>query len=294
VNIKLGVVGVGSHGRWVANACMAEGAEIVAYDRHKADAVYGLGKRMPWQEMVAKGSELDGVLAMADPKTTLEVVTEAVKNGVAVLATKPLMVTDIDLLSEVKAPFMIDHWRLWSPDYRKIAEKFHSNALNVKGLRVKAFGNGPKRDFSSAFDYGWHAMAFVFDLLGATCNTLDEINVTGVDVLNKPDGRQLFVARSGYRHWPGSGSEGLPIELIFGNGGDEKTFEIEVAFSDGFKKITWPYQKDAGFQHMISGFLRSVNDKNRVGSARNIKEMFMGHQIYRALNTILKASASHQ
>lgn len=298
MSIKLGLVGVGNHGRMIANLCMAEGAEIAAYDRHKADIVYGFGKRMHWEEMTSKGSELDGVLAMADPETTLKVVSKAIKNGMPVLATKPLMIENIDLLSEVRAPLRVDHWRLWSPKYQRLATKFREDSLSIKGIKIKAYGNGPKRDFSGLFDYGWHALAFVFHLLGIASNTNDEMSIRSVEVLSTADRRQLFKINLGWKHWPGSSNiHGMPVEIITGNGADEKKFEVEVEFKDGTDKIEWPHPKDVGLQNMVSSFLRDINGwsrDNHTGSVANSKELFLSYEINRGLNKILQAAFDSQ
>lgn len=295
MSMKLGLVGVGNHGRMIANLCMAHGAEIAAYDRHKADIVYGFGKRMHWEEMTAKGSKLDGVLAMADPETTLKVVSRAIKNGVAVLATKPLMLEDIELLSEIKAPFRVDHWRLWSPKYQRLATKFREDSLSISGVKIKAYGNGPKRDFSGLFDYGWHALAFVFHLLGIASNTNDEMSIRSVEVLSTADKKQLFKIDLGWKKWPGSSNvHGLPIEIITGNGADEKKFEVEVEFKDGSEKIEWPHLKDVGLQNMVSAFLRDINGGGTTDGTASSKELFMSYEINRGLNKILQAAFDSQ
>jgi hypothetical protein len=166
--MNLGFVGVGPHAEKLARVLTELGAQVVCHDRaSSAPGPEWAGTRMSWRDMLTAG--LDGIVAVATPKVTTEVVREWFRgqrgNQPRLLATKPLLF-DGAPDCYVSANLHVDLWRLWSPSWRAFRDDLQSRGA-IESVNVVCVGNGPDRGYSGVLDYGPHAMAFVHDLLGA-------------------------------------------------------------------------------------------------------------------------------
>lgn len=230
--MKIGLIGTGPWGQTLARAFQKQGAEIVAYARSKPESVPGFGRRMAWEQM-PRAAGIDAIVTAGPPIVTFGAVMDCVAARTPVLATKPLMLTGPLRLS---APLYVDYVHLWSPCYLRLKEAVAGQ--KIASIAVDFYGCSPDRGFSSLLDYGPHALAFVFDLLG--CSRLE--NASRI--------------RGGKgRHAIGGVVKGVPVCLTVGNGfyvaskrllrvklanGRELRYEEEKPvgiFSDGAAKI---------------------------------------------------------
>jgi len=158
--MRLALVGVGPWGRLLARKMGDAGAKIVAYARGNGPDVDDLGMRVSL-DCLWRIDQLDGIIAAATPEVTMNLACHAAAEGLAVLATKPLMLAEP---VAIKAPFFVDYVRLWSRGY--VLLKGHVAGRRLYSIDIDLFGNGPLRPYPSLDDYGSHALAFVHDLLG--------------------------------------------------------------------------------------------------------------------------------
>lgn len=193
---RLGFVGVGRWAQKLATAFRECGAEIVAYDRGGDGEAPGFGARTTVQAMV-HGDVCDAVIACAPPDVTTEVALECARAGKRCVATKPLLWTewpDIFDRSHSAAPLnldtglretgllYVDLWRLYSPAWLALKEEVAGKL--IEHIDVSFCGNGPFRSFNGVLDYGPHALAFVYDLLGTTELTVGRIEFDMADLID--------------------------------------------------------------------------------------------------------------
>lgn len=182
--MRLGFVGVGKWAQRLADSFGKVGGETVAHDRktvpehaaHHPELFFvgcpgccvrkfptpPFGVYRPWREQVDDKS-IDAIIAVATPEVTTEVALACAAAGKPVMATKPLF----DHPEQIRAPFYVDFWRLWSRGWQHMKGPPHPHHSSWS---FRMLGNGPIREFPGLFDYGPHLMAFLGDLYGIRSN----------------------------------------------------------------------------------------------------------------------------
>jgi len=173
--VNLGFVGVGPWAQKLAAAFRECGAEVVAIDRKRADEYppncFASEKYVyqSWRGQI-ENPTIDAIIACAPPDVTTAVALECAKAGKRCVATKPLMWTEMPLrfssYERLTTCLYVDLWRLYSPAWLAMKEELRGKKIDR--IDVAFCGNGPFRSFNGALDYGPHALAFVFDLMGTT------------------------------------------------------------------------------------------------------------------------------
>ena len=209
--MKLALAGVGPWGRLLARKFQEAGAEIAAYARAGGPDVEGLGPRLTIDGL-CDAPGIAGVILATPPDVTLRLARRAAASGLAVLATKPLQ---LGAAIDLRAPFVVDYVRLWSPFYAQLKARAAGHV--VRRIRVVCCGPGPFRSFSSLDDYGPHALAFVHDLLGEQV-PLSQVQAT---TLHSEERRgNMHLAR-------GVAGETL-LDIEVGNAAVERCVRLEV------------------------------------------------------------------
>jgi len=112
--------------------------------------------------------QIDAIVACAPPDITTEVALECAKAGKRCVATKPLMWTEMPLrfssYERLTTCLYVDLWRLYSPAWLAMKEELRGKKIDE--VHIGFCGNGPHRSFPGVLDYGPHALAFMYDLLG--------------------------------------------------------------------------------------------------------------------------------
>jgi len=233
MTFRIGAVGVGPWSQKLATAFRECGAEIVAFDRKGAPnerganeirLADGFGEFRRWQEQLSDG-KIDALIICAPPDVTTEVALECAKAGKRCVATKPLMWTEVpahtywnvqDPDDGLSRSLYVDLWRLYSPAWLAMKEELRGKKIDR--IDVAFCGNGPFRSFNGALDYGPHALAFVFDLLGTT----DVCGLEPVELEPEDEKRQGKLYSVTMR------VGGVPIEMKIGNGADEPERSVYV------------------------------------------------------------------
>lgn len=162
--MNLGFVGVGKWAQKLAEQFRECGASIVAHDRKTIGTNLGYitdpgpwGRRRSWMSMV-EDEHVDAIIAVADPETTTKVALACAEAGKPVMATKPLVLTE---MPKIRAPFYVDLWRLWGDRWARA--KVEILASPLQNVTMILEGCGPMRGYPGPLDYGPHLMAFLFD-----------------------------------------------------------------------------------------------------------------------------------
>lgn len=158
--LRLALVGVGPWGTLLAQKFTQAGAEIVHHVRQNGPDVEHWGTRLPL-DALWEVNGLGGVLLATPPHLTLPLAQKAAAAGLAVLACKPLWLSEPMVL---RAPFFVDYVRLWSPAYALLKARVYGH--RIRRIDAVFVGKGPYREFSSLDDYGSHLLALTHDLLG--------------------------------------------------------------------------------------------------------------------------------
>lgn len=285
--MRLGFLGVGPWSQKLATAFRECGAEIVAYDRQHPGNTEGFGSWVQWRDMI-ESATIDALILCAPPEVTTEAALVCAKAGKRCVATKPLMLTAYPPLPPPEQSFSsvevyqahrlkdyaaldtslyVDLWRLYSPAW--IAMKEELWGKKIERVDVAFCGNGPFRSFPGVLDYGPHAMAFVFDLLGTTEMELrqafaghESATVSGVMLgLEMSCGETTIVMRIG--------------------NGTEKP-ERRVTVTTGDKRYTWS-EPEGGRESLSDGRLCELLVCEKSVSLRRFCRAFMAGESSRTL-----------
>ena len=324
--MRLGFVGVGHWAQKLATAFRECGAEVAAYDRNGSGDAPGFGQRMDWSSMVSLGS-IDAIIACAPPDVTTEVALACAKAGKRCVATKPLMWSEWPEFAEwpmfktmrerktgawatdaersdpgVQERFTrkknsellyVDLWRLYSPAWLAMKEELRDKKIDR--IDVAFCGNGPFRSFNGALDYGPHALAFVFDLLGTT--KLRQLDTDGIDWL-KADPRDC--AKRGVL-WVGRfEANGTEIEVRIGNGAktSQRWVSPTLASDDDANFCSWSEPSDDHPRHqkhvfnvVVNGIGLPMMEHDKSYALRRFCRAFMAGESSRTLEYSIAAQS---
>jgi predicted dehydrogenase len=244
--MKIGLIGVGPHGRKLAAAFQAEGAEIAGHTLHsKRDPVPGFGLVMTMPEMLRKCDAV--VLATSSPEANLANALDCAAAGVPVLVTKPLM---LEAPIELRAPFYVDYWRLWDPQY--LALKHAVRACGIRKITSNFYGNGPIRGFPGLLDYGPHVLAYLHDL------------IEGDLVFEPPiiEKREDDAERVKVTGWIGQDDAGADFFFRTGNGFTDRRYDLVVTTKYG---LDFSFESEATGVAAVSPMVRAFMDDVRTG-----------------------------
>jgi predicted dehydrogenase len=277
---RLGLIGVGAWGRRYIDTIRRRGdcrIDAVARNEKTSDVpVPSAEVCADWRDLVdraAKGS-IDGVITATTPEHQLEVAIECIERGVPLLVEKPLGLS-ADAADRARRnhersarhpPILVDYIHLWAPAYLELSRRVASDlqAGNIAQIVTEGFNWGPRRTWSSLYDYGPHDIAMVLALWQ---RPVDFELSSAHRIPSQTDGFELFDAH--FR------LDGVPIHISVGNGGAAKVRKLSVVVSTGktivyddtrpppFKLVDGdtpvPVGETSPLDEMLSAFLRSVD-----------------------------------
>ena len=244
----VGFVGVGRWAEKLRKAFVDEGWSVVCHTRRNPNSAGSShwGFKCSIEYMVAM-DDLDLIVCAADPVTTTHAAFLGVENCRPVLATKPLLRHP----THIAAPFVVDLWRLVSQPWASLVKIVSRE--EIIHVEVHMSGAGPYRDFPGVFDYGPHAMAFLYHL-----GIVFDIRTFDAVALESPKGELIGVSGKGTR-----GGKKCSIELVIGNGGTEGVREVLVDTPEGQHRFLEPqggsliYERPGG-EKFVSSQERSL------------------------------------
>ena len=172
-----------------------------------------------WDAMRRAGMHPDGIILACEPDRMEAISRRAVDDGVAILAEKPLTLSETTAAASVRAAagrdvlVMVNFVHLYSAGYRA----FRDALAGIEPLEriVSVGGNrGPDRVYMPAlWDYGAHDVAFALDIAGGEPREITAKRVEG------DDRNHVIAAELRF-------AGGLVAELTFGNRMREKQRQL--------------------------------------------------------------------
>lgn len=163
---RLGLIGLGRWGRnYVRTIESISDASIVSASRLNPDGSdHGFPVHQDWREVLKDG--VDGVIVSAHPSIHLEIARECSGLGIPVMLEKPMALSlhDAESMSDLRVPILVNHVHLFAPAFLKLREAYLSAGSPHVDIISCGCGNGPFRDYSSAWDYGPHDLSMCFSL----------------------------------------------------------------------------------------------------------------------------------
>lgn len=269
--MRFGIIGPGGWGRRVTKTLVANGAEIYCHVRKSDEPMEGMGLRMSMNELWTACSHrlVDAVAAFGPPEVVREAYEWCRDLRTPAILTKPLFIERVE--PEIKSAMIVDYVRLWSPRYKEVRETASALMAGSEGrpihVDVDMYGPGPVRGFSSLWDYGPHAVAFLMDVLAG-----------------QPGGQEIAIGKAmrwpGYEHGEmfhvrGHAPGNVTFDLHVGNGSRGVTSKrVRVTVGDEFCEYDelpgWVETTIRGekshhvtpnsIDHMVKSFLRDVVD----------------------------------
>jgi hypothetical protein len=243
---RLGWVGPGRWGQLVASVFRAFEAEVLFHVRSpmSTERAPGMGYLVSLQDLLfeANAKMVDAIVCTAPPEETLSFYETCKTLAIPTMLTKPLKLSSIGDLPPL-VPTVVDYVRLWSPQYHKIKQE--SQKAKIKRISIEFYGRGPYRSYPGLWDYGPHAVAFLFDLLGDQAYSISSVQKT------ERDGGD-------YRFIEGTFGE-ASFEMSVGNGSEEaESKKLTVKTEEGGEYV---YEEVGGVVHCKLPRRRIVDDR---------------------------------
>jgi hypothetical protein len=219
--LRLGWVGPGRWGCRLANVFRSFESEVTYHVRShgQTERAPGMGYLVSLTDLLfeANAKVIDAIVCTATPDVTLSVYETCKTLAIPTMLTKPLQLLSIGDHPPL-VPTVVDYVRLWSPHYHKLKQE--SQKAKIKHVSIDFYGWGPFRSFAGLWDYGPHAVAFLFDLLGDRPYSISSIQKT------ERDGGD-------YRFIEGTFGD-VSFDMAVGNGSEEAVSKkLTVVTEDG-------------------------------------------------------------
>jgi hypothetical protein len=211
-SLKLGLVGPGLWGFKIADVLRSQGNEIAYHVRGNGrcpcgtKSVPGMGELVTMADLfhAANAKAIDAIVCTAPPETTLDVYEVCKTLAIPTLLTKPLKLYELGEQVPL-VPTVVDYVRLWSPHYHRIKQE--TQRLKIAHVTADFYDLGPYRGYPGLWDYGPHAVAFLYDLLGDGGLHLSSVKKT---------------ERDGGDYWVVEGVlNGVAFDMAIGNASEE-------------------------------------------------------------------------
>ena len=236
------LIGSGKWGQVYANT----------FDEYFPNVNLIVGDRSNWQSKVDDGT--DGVIVCTSPFSHVNITKYVLDKNIPVMVEKPLSLNleEAKILNGYNVPILINNIHLFSDSFQRlkdIVSKYKITFILSNGSNC-----GPTRDFSSLWDYGWHDISMIFDLINS-----DPIKFEVYEKNNKCG--KLFNIAMKF-------SNTLRTFSTVGNGGENKIRSLEVSF-DGLH-LTYDQANDTSrsLNNSINLFLKAISgqtDDERLG-----------------------------
>ncbi len=105
-----------------------------------------------------------GIIIATPPSSHVEIAEFALENNIPVLIEKPLALSKVEILklAGYQSPILVNHIHLFSTAYQNL--KKCVDVSKIEKIFSLGYNDGPKREYSSLWDYGCHDMAMILDL----------------------------------------------------------------------------------------------------------------------------------
>lgn len=230
---------IGGSGQWAKNY-------ISTIAQFYPNIKLTIATRDNWQQLIKTGA--DAVIISTPPSVHIQMAQFTLDYKIPVLIEKPLALNynDCLVLKQYNIPILINHIHLFSNAYQNIKSKIDK----IDYIATLGFNNGPKRDYSSLYDYGCHDIAMIIDLANYM-----PITVSAQEI--KTDTGYLFKIIMKFKDFIS--------ESLVGNGGKKsvrklrvETDGIRISYNDKLKHIN----HKTPLYNVLDVFFKSIDGKS--------------------------------
>jgi predicted dehydrogenase len=191
-----------------------------------------------------------GVIVCTPPDTHVEIASYFLERKIPCIIEKPLALSyeDAVKLKQYDTSLIVNNIHLFSQNYQKLKE-----LKNIKSIISNGYGVGPIRTYSSWYDYGWHDISIVLDLLNT--NDLNKITYMSCTSLN-PYEKEIFSYVLKINNVQAIG--------VVGNGADHKEKLTHIQTDDNKIHAYYPLrdrESPKPLHNVISLFLEIIDGK---------------------------------
>lgn len=213
-----------------------------------------------WKEEINDKS-YQGVIIATPPSSHIEIAEFCLQRNLPILIEKPIALSKIEILklSQYQSPILVNYIHLFSTSYQKLKKSI--DASKIDKIFSLGYNNGPKRDYSSLWDYGCHDISMILDLAQEfPYKVYAEPIKTETGVLYNI---KLYFNR-------------FETESLVGNGGKHPIRKLKI-HSDGLKYIyddkMRPHYHEPSLYNAIQIFLGAIDGKEdfRLGLDLSLK-----------------------
>jgi predicted dehydrogenase len=231
---------IGGNGKW--------GQKYISTLSEIPNIEYKIADRNNWKSLI---DELpDGVIVCTPPDSHIEIASYALDKNIPTMIEKPLSLSlyEAKKLEKYTTPILINNIHLFSNAYEKLKDNIRYST--IKDIFSEGYNNGPIRNYSSLWDYGWHDLSMILNLVG---------NPIKIDVIkSETNNGELFNISLTFSQY------GFPFisESIVGNGAQERARKFKVNF-DGlnieYDDTNIPNHHQLPLKNALKVFLNLIN-----------------------------------
>ncbi|MDC0088710.1 Gfo/Idh/MocA family oxidoreductase [Porticoccaceae bacterium] len=171
-------------------------------------------------EMLLASEELDGVIVATTPSVQLEIALSLAKLRVPMILEKPIALNNqgLDDLSSAfrkyESKVLVNHFHLFHPAFRQLCSTIDSQ--EIQQIDIVDGSLGPfRKDMSSLYDWGPHAVGVALRLMGSFPTSIKAIRSKGVHSGDVWKVELVF-------------ENSIVVNILCGNGLPQKRREIEI------------------------------------------------------------------
>lgn len=176
-----------------------------------------------WQSLLAS-EELDGVIVATSPSVQLEIALSLAQLRVPMILEKPIALNKqaVDDLSSAfrkyESKVLVNHFHLFHPNFRQFCSTIDTK--QIQKVDIVDGSSGPfRKDISSLYDWGPHAVGVALRLMGSFPTSIKGVCSKGFQ------GGDVWRVELVFENL-------IVVNVICGNGLTQKRREIEIFFKD--------------------------------------------------------------
>lgn len=233
--MKYKIVIIGGNGVW--------GQNYVKTISNISNIDLTIANRNNWKKLI---DDADGVIISTPPNSHIEIAKYILDKSIPVIIEKPISLSyqEAKILKQYNVPIIVNNIHLFSDAYQKIKDM--SSKYNIKHIYSEGMNNGPKRDYSSLFDYAPHDLSMILDLLNEYPKKID-INETPTQY------GKLYTIDLNFQN--------ISTMSIVGNGAHKKVRHFNVELENGINIIYDEIEKQNSLANVINIFINAIRGK---------------------------------
>ena len=195
-----------------------------------------------WQSLLAS-EELDGVIVATTPSIQLEIALSLAQLSVPMVLEKPIALNSqsLDDLSSAfrkyESKVMVNHFHLFHPAFRLLCSTI--DRQEIQKINIVDGSLGPfRKDISSLYDWGPHAVGVALRLMGSFPTSIKAIRSEGVH------GGDVWKVELVFEN-------SVVVNVLCGNGLRQKRREIEIFLKGRSQSLMFDLSA-AGNPNMVS------------------------------------------